>query len=160
MTNKKIGICDTMFARGDMGSLAEKTVREYAPAGTEIERVTVPGFKDLPVAAKKLTEEKKCGIVLALGMAGKADIDNTCAHEASLGLIQAQLMTNTHILGVFVHEQEAKTDEELKQVMRDRTVKHAKNAVDLLFFPEKLREQAGTARRQGFSDEKYFSLEE
>jgi len=138
----KIGVCDTMFARADMGSLAEKTINDYASEKTEIIRVTVPGVKDLPVASKKLIEEKNCDIVLALGMVGKEEIDQVCAHEASQGLIQAQLITNTHILGVFVHENEAKNDDELKEIMRERTIKHAKNAVDMLLAPQKLRENA------------------
>ena len=64
---KKIGICDTMFARADMGGLAERTIAGYAPKGTKIERVTVPGIKDLPVAAKKLIEEKNAALSLRLG---------------------------------------------------------------------------------------------
>ncbi|MEK6941738.1 MAG: riboflavin synthase, partial [archaeon] len=121
-------------------------------------RVTVPGIKDLPVAAKKLIEEKKCGIVVALGMAGGAEIDQVCAHEASQGLIFAQLLTNKHILGVFVHETEAKNSQELCGIMRDRTIKHSKNAVDLLFYPEKLRANTGHGKRQGHPDAKWFNL--
>ena len=155
---KKIGICDTMFARADMGGLAERTIAGYAPKGTKIERVTVPGIKDLPVAAKKLIEEKKCGIVVALGMVGGAEIDQVCAHEASQGLIFAQLLTNKHILGVFVHETEAKNSQELCGIMRDRTIKHSKNAVDLLFYPEKLRANTGHGKRQGHPDAKWFNL--
>jgi len=153
-----VGICDTMFARADMGFLAEKTIKEYVLKKIEIKRVTVPGIKDLPVACKKLIEEKNCDIVLALGMVGKEEIDQMCAHEASQGLIQAQLMTNTHILGVFIHENEAKNDEQLKEIMHDRTVAHAKNAVDMLLAPQKLRENAGHAKRQGSKDANWFEL--
>lgn len=155
---KKIGIVDTMFARADMGGLAERTISEYAPKGTIVLRVTVPGIKDLPVGAKKLIEEKKCDIVVALGMVGKAEIDQVCAHEASQGIILAQLMTNKHILGVFVHEPEAKSDKQLREIMRDRTIKHSKNAVDMIFNPEKLQKNAGKAKRQGHADATWFEL--
>ena len=154
----KIGICDTMFARADMGSIAEKTIKGYATEKIEIVRETVPGIKDLPVACKKLIEEKNCDIVLAFGMVGKEEIDQMCAHEASQGLIQAQLMTNTHILGVFIHENEAKNDDELKEIMRHRTTEHAKNAVDMLLAPQKIRENAGRAKRQGSKDAISFEL--
>ncbi|HIJ11015.1 TPA: riboflavin synthase, partial [Candidatus Woesearchaeota archaeon] len=44
----------------------------------EIERYVVPGFKDLPVACKKLIEEYNCDIVVALAWVGKEDIDEVC----------------------------------------------------------------------------------
>ncbi|RLI90184.1 MAG: riboflavin synthase, partial [Candidatus Altiarchaeales archaeon] len=75
-----------------------------------------------------------------------------CAHEASLGLIMAQLMTNKHILEVFVHEDEAKSDEELIKITEDRVRKHAKNALLLLFKPELLIRNAGKGKRQGQED--------
>src|SRR3989344_4466563 len=115
----RIGVVDTTFARIDMGKIAVETLEKNAPGKISIERVVVPGIKDLPVACKKLIEEKKCAIVLALGMPGPAAIDETCAHEASLGIIWAQLLTNTHVLGVFVHESEVKNDEELSRVTND-----------------------------------------
>lgn len=146
-----IGIADTTFARYDMGKIAEKTISENSDHKPV--RYTVPGFKDLPVAAKKLIEEEGCEIVLALGMAGGADIDTQCAHEASLGLIQAQLMTNKHILGVFVHEFETKTEKELKEIMIDRTRKHALNAIEMLKGKTALTDKAGRGLRQGFPDE-------
>ena len=65
-----------------------------------IQRYTVPGIKDLPIASKKLLEESECDIVMALGMPGSKPIDKQCAHEASTGLIRAQLMTNRHILSL------------------------------------------------------------
>lgn len=145
---KKIGIADTMFARANMGKLAEKTIKESTfPA--KIERYTVPGVKDLPVACKKLLEEKECDIVIALGMPGKMQIDKQCAHEASLGIIHAQLLTNKHIIEVFVHEDEGKDDKELAEIMKNRTIKHAQNALHLLFRPEELRKKAGSGERQG-----------
>ena len=72
----------------------------------EIVRRTVPGFKDLGVACKRLIELDGCLIVVALGMPGKAAIDQVCAHEASQGIMLAQLLTGVHVLEVFVHENE------------------------------------------------------
>lgn len=146
----KVGVADTMFARYDMGGLAIQTLAEHGDVN--IERYTVPGFKDLPVACKKLIEEHDCDIVIALGMAGSADVDKTCAHEASQGLIQTELMTNTHILEVFVYEDEAKNREELVDIFEDRVVEHAKNALELLKGKEALTSSAGEGVRQGHSD--------
>ena len=146
-----------MFARGDMGGLAVKTIHDY-DSKIKVERYTVPGVKDLPVAAKKLIEEKHCDIVLALGMAGKMPIDQQCAHEASLGIIAVQLLTNKHVLGVFVHENEAKNDGELREIMRDRTMKHAMNAIELIARPDSLTQNAGKAKRQGSDDAAYLKL--
>lgn len=148
---KRIGIVDTTFSRWNMGKEAVDELRSMG-AGYKIIRRTVPGVKDLPVASKKLIEEENCDIVMALGMPGKENIDKTCAHEASQGLIQAQLMTNTHIIEVFVHMDEASSERELKQLTVNRTREHARNAYLLLFKPERLTKEAGTGQRQGFSD--------
>ena len=121
-------------------------------ASVEIVRYTVPGIKDLPVAAKKLLEEEKCEIVMALGMPGGAEKDKMCAHEASSGLITAQLMTNKHIIEVFVHEDEAADERTLGWLAERRTIEHALNVVRLLFYPEKLTHMAGTGQRQGYED--------
>ena len=146
-----IGIADTTFARYDMAKSAINQLNELG-IGFNIKRYTVPGVKDLPVACKKLLEEEKCDIALALGMPGGKDIAKMCAHEASQGLIQAQLMTNKHIIEVFVHEDEAKDDKELAWLADRRTREHAINAYDLLFNPKNLTRQVGTGQRQGFSD--------
>lgn len=148
---KKIGIVDTTFARYDMGSSAEAELRA-AGTGFRIVRRTVPGVKDLPVACKKLIEEEGCELVIALGMPGKEPIDKTCAHEASMGLIAAQLATNRHIIEVFVHEDEAEDEKELARLADRRAREHALNAYWLLFRPEELRRRAGTGQRQGFED--------
>ena len=147
----RIGIADTTFARIDMAKFAIDAIKKTSDA--KIVRYTVPGFKDLPVACKKLIEDDKCGIVIALGMAGKAPIDKQCAHEAALGLGTVQLMTNTHILEVFVFSDEAKTDEELYAITKDRAAKHALNALALLKGRTELTKHAGTGRRQGKEDE-------
>jgi riboflavin synthase len=142
---------DTTFARVDMGGFAVDELKKTG-TGFKIERYTVPGVKDLPVAAKKLFEEKGCDIVIALGMPGAAPIDKTCAHEASAGLIQVQLMTNKHVIEVFVHEDEAKDLKELGWLAERRAREHAVNAYHLLFSPERLQKNAGTGQRQGFED--------
>jgi len=147
----RIGIADTTFARYDMAKAAMDEIRKQA-AGVAIVRSTVPGVKDLPVAAKKLIDEEECDLVMAFGMPGKEPIDKTCAHEASMGMIYAQLMTNTHIIEVFVHEDEAQTAKELLKIAENRAREHAKNAVRLLFTPGDLTRNAGTGRRQGRED--------
>ncbi|KXS42565.1 riboflavin synthase [Methanolobus zinderi] len=145
-----IGIVDTTFARFNMGKAAVDEIQKHASA--KIIRRTVPGIKDLPVAAKKLIEEEKCDIVMALGMPGSKDKDRMCAHEASTGIIRAQLMTNTHIIEVFVHEDEGKDEKELAFLMEQRSREHALNVVKMLFKPEQLIKEAGTGQRQGFRD--------
>ena len=104
----RIGIVDTMFARLDLGGYAVEELKSCEGYGErfEIVRRTVPGFKDLAVACKRLIEHEGCSIVVALGMPGEAAIDQVCAHEASQGIMMAQLLTSTHILEVFVHESE------------------------------------------------------
>jgi len=148
---KRIGIVDTTFSRVDMGAEAADELKSLT-GNVRIIRRTVPGVKDLPVACKILIEEEKCDLVMALGMPGGEEIDKTCAHEASQGIITAQLMTNTHILEVFVHMDEARNDGELMQLAVNRTREHARNAYYLLFKPMMLRKQAGTGQRQGFED--------
>jgi riboflavin synthase len=148
---RRIGIADTTFARVDMGAHAIDELRATG-TGFTIERYTVPGVKDLPVACKRLIEERGCDIVMALGMPGAEEIDKTCAHEASTGLIAVQLATNTHIVEVFVHIDEAGNDGELAWLAERRAREHAVNAYDLLFRPERLTKQAGTGQRQGFPD--------
>ncbi len=146
----RIGIADTTFARIDMGKIAIDELRKIC--SIPYVRYTVPGIKDLPVAAKKLIEERGCEIVIALGMPGPKPIDKQCAHEASMGLILAQLMTNKHIIEVFVHEDEAKDERELWEITENRVREHVRNAVDLLLNPKRLQKMAGTGQRQGFPD--------
>ena len=146
----KIGIADTTFARVNMGKIAIDEIKKHVPVATE--RYTVPGIKDLPVACKKLIEERNCSLVMALGMPGGMEKDRWCAHEASQGLIQVQILTNTHIIEVFVHEDEAKDGKELAWLAEQRTREHAVNAVLLLTRPKELEKLAGTGQRQGFPD--------
>jgi riboflavin synthase len=150
----RIGVADTMFARYDMGAEAVDELESCPGHGErfEIVRRTVPGFKDLGVACKKLIEEEGCRIVVALGMPGKAPIDQACAHEAAQGIMLAQLLTNTHVLEVFVHENEEEDPERLAAVCVDRSRKHARNAYWLLYEPDQLARRAGRGIRQGYSD--------
>ena len=149
-----IGVVDTMFARYDMGAEALDELKQCPGYGStfEVVRRTVPGFKDLAVECKRLIEREGCLIVVALGMPGKAAIDQVCAHEASQGLMQAQLMTSTHILEVFVHENEEEDPGLLAQVCVNRARKHALNAYLMLYEPEQLVRQAGRGVRQGYED--------
>jgi riboflavin synthase len=143
----KMGICDTTFARFDMAKAAMDQIKEQVANINFIER-TVPGVKDLPVACKKLIEEEDCDLVMAFGMPGPEDIDKVCAHEASTGLIQAQLMTNTHIIEVFVHEDEGNDEKDLKVLAENRARQHADNVVKMVFKPEKFKREAGMGMRE------------
>lgn len=147
-----IGVIDTMFARFDMGGAAVAELMSCPGYGTEFEvvRRTVPGFKDLAVAAKRMIELDGAAIVVACGMPGSAEVDKVCAHEASQGIMQAQLMTSTPILEVFVYEDEADDPSVLAHVFEHRTRDHARNAYWMLFAPDELIARAGQGIRQGF----------
>lgn len=147
---KKVGVADTTFARYDMGVAAIDELRKNA--SVKIERYTVPGIKDLPVASKKLIEEKGCDIVMALGMPGPKDIDKQCAHEASIGIIAAQLLTSTHIIEVFVYEDEVEDEKKLAWLADRRAREHAQNVLKMLFKPREMEREAGMGKREGFED--------
>ncbi|HIJ11016.1 TPA: riboflavin synthase, partial [Candidatus Woesearchaeota archaeon] len=81
------------------------------------------------------------------------DIDEVCAHEANQGLINAELMTNKHILKIFLHEKEAVDDEQKqKEICIDRVRKHTLNALALVKGKTALLENAGIGKRQGYDD--------
>jgi riboflavin synthase len=147
----KVGICDTTFARVDMAAHAIDEIKQHV-GNIKFIRQTVPGIKDLPVASKKLIEEEGCEIVMALGMPGGEEKDKVCAHEASTGLIKAQLMTNTHILEVFVHEDEGKDTKDLKWLAENRARDHARNLVKMMFKPDAMLKEAGKGMREGRED--------
>ena len=69
-----------------------------------------------------------------------------------MGLITVQVLTNTHIIEVFVHEDEAKNDTELAWLADQRTREHVHNVIHLLYNPEYLTKNAGKGLRQGFED--------
>ena len=152
---KWIGVVDTMFARVDMGAIALASLRAKPDFGVrfDIVRRTVPGIKDLAVAAKRMIQLDGCEIVLALGMVGGVELDRASAQQADTGIMMAQLMTSVPILGVMVHEQEAEGDEaRLLSICEARCSAHALNAHDLLFDPASLVARAGQGVRQGAPD--------
>jgi riboflavin synthase len=157
---KWIGVVDTMFARLDMGGIVLETLRAKPDFGGrfDLTRRTVPGFKDLAVAAKRMIQLDGCEIVVALGMPGAAELDRTCAHEASLGIMLAQVLTSVPVLEVFVHECEAVggdgglDEARLVAICQDRCAEHALNAHDMLFDPASLVARAGQGVRQGAAD--------
>ncbi len=144
-----VGIVDTTFARYDMARAAVEELKQLC--SVKIERRTVPGIKDLPVEAKILLEIG-CDIVMALGMPGAEPIDKQCAHEASLGLIWAQLLANKHVIEVFVFEDESEDNKKLAELADRRAREHARNVFRLLFNPEELAKLAGTGQREGCHD--------
>ena len=144
-----VGMVDTTFARYDMAKVAMDELKKLC--SVRIERRTVPGIKDLPVEAKRLLDGD-CDLVMAFGMPGSKPIDIQCAHEASLGLIAAQLLTNKHVLEVFVFEDEAEDEKGLAHLAGQRAREHAMNAYRLLFKPEELTKLAGTGQREGGPD--------
>ncbi len=145
-------MADTTFARFDMGA---SVLDQWAKIAAKVEpvRYTVPGFKDLPVACKILIEERTCDAVIALGMAGRAPIDQLCAHEASQGLQHVQLATNKHVIECFVHTPEARDEGDLASLMDARAREHAENVYYLLEDPSRLQNAAGQGLRQGRPDE-------
>lgn len=149
---RRVAVVDTTFARVDMARevLAELAVHK-ARWPVEVERATVPGMKDLPVACKRLLDHG-CDLALALAWVGAERIDEQCAHEANLGLQWAQLMTSKHILGVFFHESESSSPAEQARLAKARAREHALNALWMLHAPEELAKRAGTGQRQGGED--------
>ncbi len=153
LTKWKIGVADTTFAQINMFNVVEKAFvdmqKEDGSLDIEIVRYTVPGIKDLPVACKLLLTNNKCDIAIALGIPGSMPIDKQCSHEASIGIQHAMLMTNKHILEVFVHADEEKEQKKLIALAYDRAYKHAQNAVSLLKGYTTLTPRAGKGLRQG-----------
>lgn len=147
---KTIGVADTTFARFDMGGSVISELNQI-DSGFKIVRYTVPGIKDLPVACSILFS-KGCDIVVACGMPGAKPVDKISAQVASTGLMQVQVNAGRHIIEVFVHEDEAKDENELAWLCDRRSREHARNAYLLLFRPEQLTEFAGQGLRQGFKD--------
>lgn len=147
----KLGVVDTTFARVDLFSFVKEKINSTY-TDVEIIRKTVPGIKDLPLACKLLLEKENCNICIALGMPGSEKIDKQCAHEASLGLINCQLLTNKPIIEVFIHEDEAENPKELYSICKNRSEKHTLNAVRLIKEPEWFEKNSGKGLRQGKKD--------
>ncbi|MDK2795431.1 MAG: riboflavin synthase [Archaeoglobaceae archaeon] len=145
----KIGIVDTTFSRIDMGKIAIDELRKIS--AIKYERYTVPGIKDLPVAAKRLLDNG-CDIVVSLGWVGKTQKDLVSYLAMSVGLITVQILTGKHVIDVTVHEDEAEDEKKLMEVAENRIREHVRNAVDLLLNPKRLQKLAGTGQRQGYPD--------
>ena len=168
----KIGIVDTTFSRVDMGKVALDTLALAAKGkDLKVERVVVPGVKDLPAASRRFFDTG-CDVVIACGMVGAEEVDKVCGHEASLGLMWIRATLGKPLLEVFIHMDEPfehdalgkvvkrpsskdeveRYEKELKHLSIERTREHAWNAYWMLFEPQKLAELAGTGQRQGYED--------
>jgi riboflavin synthase len=146
----KFGVADTTFSRVDMGKIAIETIRKLSPNST-IVRYTVPGIKDLPVAAAKLFE-MGCDGVITLGWVGKTKLDKYSYLAASTGLINVQIYYKKHIMDVTIHEDESENEEGLLNIATDRARKHAENLVKLVIEGgEALTPYAGKGLRQGYN---------
>lgn len=144
-----IGVVDTTFSRVDMGALALQELARFPELS--VVRKTVPGIKDLGVECKRLLDGG-CDVALALGMVGAQPIDKQCAHEASLAIQCAKLMTGKHILEAFVHEDEGTDGADLMSIFEDRSRKHALNAARMVLDPGWFIRHAGRGLRQGRKD--------
>ncbi|AAY80188.1 riboflavin synthase [Sulfolobus acidocaldarius] len=148
---RKYGVADTTFSRIDMGAIAIKTITKEDP-DAEIVRYTVPGIKDLPVAAKRLLDSG-CDGVITLGWVGKSMLDKYSYLAASIGLITTQIITSKHVIDVTIHEDEAEDEEQLKNIAIDRVTKHSINLVKLIRDGKNsLTPFAGKGLRQGYGN--------
>ncbi len=148
----KIGIVDTTFSRIDMAKYAIEVIRNYLPEA-KIIRYTVPGIKDIPVAARNLLVNEGCTAVITLGWVGKELVDKYSYIVSSMGIMLVQILTGKHVIDVTVHEDEANDPEKLVEIAIDRTRKHALNLVRLVKYGrEALTRYAGKGLRQGLPD--------
>ena len=135
-----------------MASIAIRVIERNLPAA-KIIRYTVPGIKDIPVAARNLILEEDCEAVITLGWVGAKPVDKYSYLAMSVGLIMLQIMTGRHIIDVTVHEDEADTPEQLRRIAIDRVEKHALNLVRLVKEGRTaLTRYAGKGLRQGYPD--------
>lgn len=144
------GVVDTTFAVARQGVRAISQLMQHGVGESRIRYVTVPGFKDLGIAARRLLEEG-CDIVLCCGMAGPEEIDKQCAQDASFGIQLAMQSTGKPILEVIIHMDEAE-GQALVDVVDNRVREHATNAFWMMEDPGKMTLQAGSGQRQGFED--------
>ena len=92
-------------------------------------RRTVPGFKDLAVASKRLIEDEGCRHRGGPGHArARQPVDKVCAHEASTRDHDGPAHDHHPILEVFVHENEEEDPAKLAMVCMNRARDHARNA--------------------------------
>jgi riboflavin synthase len=145
-----IGVVDTTFARVDMAKPAIEVIMENVPRA-KIVRYTVPGIKDIPVAAKRVLE--RADIAMTLGWVGASPVDKYSYLAMSLGLMLVQVLTGKHVIDATVHEDEAGSEEELYRIAINRAKEHALNLVTLLLKGgEGLTPYAGRGLRQGVPD--------
>ncbi|MGB1585956.1 MAG: riboflavin synthase [Thermoplasmatota archaeon] len=144
------GIVDTTFAVCRQGPRAVDQLNKHGVPSDRIAWRTVPGFKDLGVAARQLIDAG-CDIVIACGMAGPEEIDKQCAQDASLGLQMCQQATGVPVLEVIIHMDEA-DGQALIDVVDNRVREHATNAFWMMEHPGELTQRSGTGQRQGFED--------
>ncbi|MEM0317961.1 MAG: riboflavin synthase [Candidatus Nezhaarchaeales archaeon] len=145
-----VGVVDTTFARVDMAKPAIEVIMSHIPR-VRIVRYTVPGIKDIPVAAKRVLDEAE--IAITFGWVGSKPVDKYSYLAMCIGLTLVQLMTGKHVIDVTVHEDEAESEEELYRIAIDRAKKHALNLVILLTKgAEGLTPYAGHGLRQGTPD--------
>ncbi|MHC1601457.1 MAG: riboflavin synthase [Candidatus Nezhaarchaeales archaeon] len=144
-----IGVVDTTFSRVDMAKHAIQVLNEHL-SNVKIIRYTVPGIKDIPVAAKKLLE--KADIAITFGWVGASPIDKYSYLAASIGIIMVQLLTGKHVIDVTVHEDEAEKPDKLYEIAVNRAKEHALNVIALLKGGEALTPHAGMGLRQGLPD--------
>ncbi len=148
----KIGVVDTTFSRVDMARYAIKVIQENLPEA-KIIRYTVPGIKDIPVAARNLIMNEGCDAVITLGWVGAKQVDKYSYLAMSTGLIILQIITGKHIIDVTVHEDEADNPDELLEIAKNRAMEHALNLVKLIRHGrEALTRYAGQGLRQGRPD--------
>ncbi len=104
----RVGIVDTTFARVDMAKYAIEELRNNEPS-VIIERITVPGFKNTPWAAKQLIN-KGVDAVMVLGWIGPSLTDKITYAVTSMGLIMLQIEYDKPIVDVTIHEDEANNE--------------------------------------------------
>lgn len=146
----KIGIVDTTFARVDMARYAIEELRNNEPS-VMIERITVPGFKNTPWAAKQLIN-KGVDAVMVFGWIGPSLTDKITYAVASMGLIMLQIEYDRPIIDVTVHEDEAHDEKELFDIAVDRSRKHARGGLILMLKGELTRWAGMGGLRQGRPD--------
>ena len=150
-TTIKIGIVDTTFSRVDMARYVIEEIKRLIPTA-QIVRITVPGIKDIPGAAKRLIKNENCDGIITLGWVGKEFVDKLSYVAASIGIMLVSILYDILIVDVTVHEDEAGEPYELKKIAEDRARKHARNLVYMLRDPSYLTKYAGRGLRQGYED--------
>ena len=150
----RIGVVDTMFARFDMGAAAPGANSPSARVTARISRSSARPCRALKISPSRRRTSSSATTPPSWwpSVCRAAPIDKQCAHEASIGIMQAQLMTSTPILEVFVHEDESDDPMVLAKVFLNRSRSHARNAYWMLFEPEELAKRAGQGMRQGFTN--------